>query len=110
MSEANPIDPELADQLNRALSRLRVECRRVQQGQSADLDGAFAGLSTAIAGIEHGLSNDDEQRRRLITNTICELEATRSQLADELESTADDLRAAQGQRRAMSAYAKANRR
>ena len=52
---------------------------------------------------------DGTGARLPIANAICELESVRGKLARQLEATAQSLRATQGQRRAFSAYAKANR-
>ena len=88
---------DLAFRLDKALSRLRGECRRLEAGEDS-----VATLAQTVS--------VDKTNRRLITNAICEMQAARGHLAVQLEEAANGLRAAQGQRRAVSAYAKAGQR
>ena len=100
---------DLAFRLDKALSRLRGECRRLEAGEDSGLDSVVAELEDIVATLAHSVSVD-KTNRRLITNAICEMQAARGHLAVQLEEAANGLRAAQGQRRAVSAYAKAGQR
>ena len=99
----------LAVRLETAVNRLRREQRRFDSGQAADLEAALEELEAAIAGFADDGTNLDGELRRLMTNALCELEEVKRSLSEQLESTAERLRATQGQRRGISAYAKAYR-
>lgn len=100
---------ELERSLERALSRLRGACRRLEGGLPEDFEAVTDELTRAISGIEGAVFAESGRKRRLITNAICELQAAQRSVAQHLQGTGESLRAAQGQRRAITAYAKANR-
>lgn len=110
MNAGKEMQPEVAQQLDRAVERLRAEWRRFENGEASDMESALRELNQVIACIgPGGLSADKAKDQGPVTNAICELEAVRGKLVEQLDGTADNLRATQGQRRAISAYAKANR-
>ena len=109
MTPQTPSHGDLASRLDKALSRLRGECQRLEAGEDEGLDAAVTELEEIVATLARTVSGD-EANRRLITNAICEMQAARGHLAAQLEEAANGLRAAQGQRRAISAYAKAGQR
>ncbi len=102
------MEPELAQQLDKAVERLRSEWRRFENGETSDMESALQELNHAIAHIEPGTPVEGAEDGKPITNAICELETVRGKLVEQVDAAADSLRATQGQRRAISAYAKAN--
>ncbi len=109
MMAANELEPEVAMQLDKAVDRLRAEWRRFENGESSDMENALQELNHAIAQIGPDSPDEGTTDQGPITNAICELQNMRGKLAEQLDATADSLRATQGQRRAISAYAKADR-
>ena len=110
MSGEREMEPEVAAQLDRAVERLRAEWRHFENGDASDMENALQELNEVIARIgPGGLRAAGKREQSPVTNAICELEAVRGKLVEQLDGTADSLRATQGQRRAISAYAKANR-
>lgn len=109
MTSQTPPHDDLACRLDKALSRLQGECRRLEAGDDSGMETVVSELEDIVACLAHEVSGDMENRR-LITNAICEMQAARNCLAGQLEEAADGLRATQGQRRAISAYAKAGQR
>ena len=110
MNAGQEMEPEVAAQLDRAVERLRTEWRRFESGEDSEMESALQQLNQVIAHIgPGGLRADRAVDQGPVTNAICELETVRGKLVEQLDGTADTLRATQGQRRAISAYAKANR-
>lgn len=109
MTSHNPPHLDLPTRLDKALSRLRGECRRLEAGEDAGLDAVVTELEDIVACLAENVDGDADTRR-LITNAICEMAAARAQLAEQFEEVANGLRSAQGQRRAISAYANAGKR
>ena len=109
MTLQTPPQDELASRLDKALSRLQGECRRLEAGDDTGMEAVVSELEDIVACLSRKM-NGGTGNRRLITNAICEMQAARNCLAGQLEEAADGLRAAQGQRRAITAYAKAGQR
>ena len=109
MTLQTPPQDELASRLDKALSRLQGECRRLEAGDDSGMDAVVSELEDIVVCLSSKVSGDTDNRR-LITNAICEMQAARDCLAGQLEEAANGLRAAQGQRRAITAYAKAGQR
>ncbi len=109
MTAHSPPHLDLAARLDKALSRLSGECRRLEAGEDAGLDEVVTELEDIVACLAENVSAD-ANTKRMITNAICEMAAARSKLAEQFEEVADGLRSVQGQRRAISAYAKAGQR